>query len=155
MLPNWVTQPKHMPWLRIKPATFSFAGPFLTNWATPVRAECTHILTERWCCCWSYCFPNALSNSPFCLFFFLPHSHGPIWWWSHHAHFKPTSSPTLHLQEVQKIQANSGATAPGPSDWSRGYMWPTIPFLTPRRKDGLFPFWIMNGRNVSGRLFSN
>ena len=32
-------QPRHVPWLGIKPATVHFVGPCLTNWATPVRAN--------------------------------------------------------------------------------------------------------------------
>ena len=31
-------QPRHVPWLGIKPATFCFAGQCPTNWATPARA---------------------------------------------------------------------------------------------------------------------
>ena len=38
--PLWVPSPqlRHVPWLRIKPATFWFAGRHSIHWATPARA---------------------------------------------------------------------------------------------------------------------
>ena len=33
------SQPRRMPWLGLKPATFCFAGWCPTNWATPVKAK--------------------------------------------------------------------------------------------------------------------
>ena len=34
-------QPRHAPWLGIKPATLWFAGQRLIRWATPARAKCS------------------------------------------------------------------------------------------------------------------
>ena len=41
--PHWGPgpQPRHVPWLGIKPVTFWFAGPHSVHWATPARVEHT------------------------------------------------------------------------------------------------------------------
>ena len=40
-------QPRHVPWLRIEPATFHFAGPCPTIWAILVMAK--NSLFNKWC----------------------------------------------------------------------------------------------------------
>ena len=41
--PHWGPgpQPRHVPWLRIKPGTPWFAGQHSIHWATPARAQCS------------------------------------------------------------------------------------------------------------------
>ena len=40
-------QPRHVPWLGIKPATFWFTGQRSIHWATRARAKCENFLTTQ------------------------------------------------------------------------------------------------------------
>lgn len=88
----------------------------------------------------------------------LPYSCGPVRQWNHHAHVKPTSSPTPAGRE--KSQDHCGTTPLGPSDWLRMDMWPKLSQLESsvlpvglRRKDCFFLFWIMNGIQCQPKTF--
>ena len=41
------TQPRHVPWLGIKPATFQFTGQCSIHWATSARAALTNMLVVK------------------------------------------------------------------------------------------------------------
>ena len=60
-------QPRHVSWLRIKPATFQFTGQCSTQWATPARAK-WYFLKDFFCgsfiyILWLVTFPSFMDNS--------------------------------------------------------------------------------------------
>ena len=66
--PNWGPgqQPRHVPWLRIEPATFQFAGQCPIHWATPgwedFKLFCSVLFNKKWP---SNCNNNNISPSWF------------------------------------------------------------------------------------------
>lgn len=110
--------------------------------------------------CWHLC-PACLAPS-FLRFFWsvaklCPRSCGPVQWWKHHAPFKPPSSPPPIPSSRRGRDSRPMGNHTPRAQWlaQDACVPPAAPPLGFKRKDCLFPFGVINGRNINSRLVGN